>query len=1236
MKALDDFTGLFPLSKTLRFELQPQGRTLEYIQKNSLLEQDQHRADSYVKVKKLIDEYHKAFIEDVLAQLKLPCQSVGKKDSLEELYTCYMCGSKDEAQKKVLEEIQEKLRKIIAAAFSKDERFKRLDKKELIKEDLLSFVDDLEKRKLVEEFKDFTTYFTGFHENRHNMYVADAKSTAIAYRIINENLPRFIDNMTVFDKVAVSPVAENFGQLYLDFEEYLNVCEIAEMFRLGYYNIVMKQSQIEVYNTIIGGKTLDDGRKIQGLNEYINLYNQSQKDKHLRLPKLKPLYKQILSDRDSISWLPEKFNSDNELLDAVENSYQELCVNVFDKLRTLLKNISDYNISRIYLRNDLQLTNISQQIFAQYNKIKNVLYDELVKVVPRKSKKETDESYKERVYKILKSRNSISIAEIENCFAGIEDHKNIITRYIVSFGRNDVLETDLIERIELAYSQVKDILNVRRPREIKLIQDKNAVEKIKNLLDAIKALQVFVKPLLGDGNEPEKDAKFYGEFIQLWDDLDKITPLYNMVRNYVTSKPYSVEKIKLNFENSTLLGGWDVNKEHDNTAVILRKDGYYFLAIINKRYKSVFDIGNTPISAECYDKMDYKLLPGANKMLPKVFFSSSRIDEFAPSERIMANYNKGTHKKGDNFSLEDCHELIDFFKASINKHEDWKNFGFSFSDTSTYEDISAFYKEVEQQGYKVTFRPVSKSYIDTLVDEGKLYLFKIYNKDFSPYSKGKPNLHTMYWNMLFDNRNLTDVVYKLSGGAEVFFRKSSPISKEATHCANVPVVNKNPLNKKKESVFSYDLIKDRRYTIDKFQFHVPITMNFKNQGVDNINLFVNEYIRQSKDLHVVGIDRGERNLLYVTVIDMNGNIVDKRSFNILGNTDYHDLLARRERERDDARKSWQTIENIKNLKEGYLSLAIHEITKLMIKYNAIVVLEDLNSGFMRGRQKVERQVYQKFEKMLIDKLNYLVDKDAQPDEPGGLLRAYQLTSKFDTFKNKGKQCGFLFYIPAWNTSKIDSVTGFVNLFDTRYETISKTRDFFGRFDSIKYNNERDWFEFAFDYNNFTTKADGTRTHWTVCTYGERIETKRDAENNSNFVSIRMSVTDELKKLFLENSIDLNCDIKSAILEQNTSKFFESLLRLFRLTLQMRNSEVGNDTDYILSPVIAEDGRFFNTNDGREGLPENADANGAYNIARKGLWVIQQIKAADDLKKIKLAITNKEWLRFVQEKTYLVD
>lgn len=648
------------------------------------------------------------------------------------------------------------------------------------------------------------------------------------------------------------------------------------------------------------------------------------------------------------------------------------------------------------------------------------------------------------------------------------------------------------------------------------------------------------------------------------------------------------------------------------------------------------------MSGECYEKMEYKLLPGANKMLPKVFFSKSRIKEFAPSSQLLENYNNDTHKKGATFNIKDCHTLIDFFKASINKHEDWSKFGFKFSATETYEDLSGFYREVEQQGYKISFRNVSVDYIHSLVEEGKIYLFQIYNKDFSPYSKGTPNLHTLYWKMLFDEKNLADVVYKLNGQAEVFFRKSSISYEKPTHPANQAIDNKNTLNKKKQSIFDYDLIKDKRYTIDKFQFHVPITMNFKSTGSDNINQLVNEYIQGSDDLHIIGIDRGERHLLYLTVINLKGEIKEQYSLNEIVNTykdneyrtDYHDLLSKREDERMKARQSWQTIENIKELKEGYLSQVVHKIAQLMIKYNAIVVLEDLNAGFMRGRQKVESSVYQKFEKMLIDKLNYLADKKKQPEESGSILNAYQLTNKFTSFQKMGKQSGFLFYTQAWNTSKIDPVTGFVNLFDTRYETREKAKSFFGKFDIIRYNKEKDWFEFTFDYTKFTLKAEGSRTNWTLCTYGKRIETFRDEKQNSNWTSREIVLTDKFIEFFNDYGISILSNLKEAIMQQDSADFFKGLLYLLKLTLQMRNSATGTDVDYMQSPIADEDGNFYNSNTCDKSLPQNADANGAYNIARKGLWIVQQIKASDDLRNLKLAITNKEWLQFAQNKPYL--
>ena len=1241
MESMKDLTGLYSLSKTLRFELKPIGKTLEHIERKGLLTQDEQRAEEYELMKGIIDRYHKAFITMCLRNCKIKVNNTDDElDSLEEYSSLLSKSKRDADDEDKLEKIKENLRKQIVNAFKSGNTYGDLFKKELIKNHLPDFVTDEEEKQVVEHFCNFTTYFTGFHDNRKNMYSDEAKSTAIAYRLIHENFPRFFDNLRSFAKISESEVANRFPEIESAFSLYLNVEHIADMFHVDYFPVVLTQEQIDVYNNIIGGKTEEDGTKIQGINEYINLYNQHHPD--VKLPFLKPLYKMILSDKVALSWLPEEFENDEEMLTAINDFYKSVQPVIFGNdencIRHLLTNIAEYNTEHIYISNDLGLTGISQQLFDQYSIFEDAIKDELrrnVKQTPKE--KRNPELLEERIKNLFKKEKSFSISYLDSLIK--DKGEDTIESYYAKLGafdRDGKQTVNLLTQIEMAYIAAKEVLDGKYDN---INQSEEATKYIKDLLDAFKSLQHYIKPLLGSGEEAEKDNVFSSQLLNVWEALDVVTPLYNKVRNWLTRKPYSTKKIKLNFENAQLLGGWDMNKEADYASVLLRKNNQYYLAIMDKKHNHAFDIETLPSDGACFEKIDYKLLPGANKMLPKVFFSKSRINEFAPSTDIQIAYRQETHKKGKNFNLADCHRLIDFFKQSIAKHEDWSKFPFHFSDTSTYEDISGFYREVEQQGYTIGFRKISESYIYRLVDEGKLYLFQIWNKDFSDYSKGTPNMHTLYWKALFDKANLADVVYKLNGQAEVFYRKRS-LQKENTtvHKALQPIKNKNTQNEKSTSTFDYDIVKDRRYTVDKFHFHVPITINFKSSGRPNINEHVLDIIRHHGIEHVIGIDRGERHLLYLSLIDLKGRIIKQMTLNEIkqqtgGNygTNYKELLAAREGDRAEARRNWKKIENIKDLKAGYLSQVVHVIAQMMVEYNAIVVLEDLNMGFMRGRQKIERSVYEQFEHMLIDKLNFYVDKKKEACAPGGLLHGLQLANKFESFNKLGKQSGCLFYVPAWNTSKIDPVTGFVNMLDARYESVESSRRFFSRFDVIRYNEEKNWFEFTFDYNNFHAKLDGTKTQWTLCTYGSRIKTFRNPAKLNQWDNEEVVLTDEFKKVFANAGINIHGNLKEAICSLAKREHLESLMHLMKLLLQLRNSKTNSEVDYMLSPV-AENGVFYDSRSCNGNLPIDADANGAYNIARKGLWVLRQIQDSKPGDKLNLALSNKEWLRFVQEKS----
>ena len=1241
MESMKDLTGQYSLSKTLRFELKPIGKTLEHIGQKGLLTQDEQRAEEYEQMKGIIDRYHKAFITMCLRNCKIKVNNTDDElDSLEEYSSLLSKSKRDADDEDKLEKIKENLRKQIVNAFKSGNTYGDLFKKELIKNHLPDFVTDEEEKQVVEHFCNFTTYFTGFHDNRKNMYSDEAKSTAIAYRLIHENFPRFFDNLRSFAKISESEVANRFPEIESAFSLYLNVEHIADMFHVDYFPVVLTQEQIDVYNNIIGGKTEEDGTKIQGINEYVNLYNQHHPD--VKLPFLKPLYKMILSDKVALSWLPEEFENDEEMLTAINDFYKSVQSVIFGDdencIRHLLTNIAEYNTDHIYISNDLGLTGISQQLFDQYSIFEDAIKDELrrnVKQTPKE--KRNPELLEERIKNLFKKEKSFSISYLDSLIK--DKGEDTIESYYAKLGafdRDGKQTVNLLTQIEMAYIAAKEVLDGKYDN---INQSEEATKYIKDLLDAFKSLQHYIKPLLGSGEEAEKDNVFSSQLLNVWEALDVVTPLYNKVRNWLTRKPYSTKKIKLNFENAQLLGGWDMNKEADYASVLLRKNNQYYLAIMDKKHNHAFDIETLPSDGACFEKIDYKLLPGANKMLPKVFFSKSRINEFAPSTDIQIAYRQETHKKGKNFNLADCHRLIDFFKQSIAKHEDWSKFPFHFSDTSTYEDISGFYREVEQQGYTIGFRKISESYIYRLVDEGKLYLFQIWNKDFSDYSKGTPNMHTLYWKALFDKANLADVVYKLNGQAEVFYRKRS-LQKENTtvHKAKQPIKNKNTKNEKSTSTFDYDIVKDRRYTVDKFHFHVPITINFKSSGRPNINEHVLDIIRHHGIEHVIGIDRGERHLLYLSLIDLKGRIIKQMTLNEIkqqtgGNygTNYKELLAAREGDRAEARRNWKKIENIKDLKAGYLSQVVHVIAQMMVEYNAIVVLEDLNMGFMRGRQKIERSVYEQFEHMLIDKLNFYVDKKKEACAPGGLLHGLQLANKFESFNKLGKQSGCLFYVPAWNTSKIDPVTGFVNMLDARYESVESSRRFFSRFDVIRYNEEKNWFEFTFDYNNFHAKLDGTKTQWTLCTYGSRIKTFRNPAKLNQWDNEEVVLTDEFKKVFANAGINIHGNLKEAICSLAKREHLEPLMHLMKLLLQLRNSKTNSEVDYMLSPV-AENGVFYDSRSCNGNLPIDADANGAYNIARKGLWVLRQIQDSKPGDKLNLALSNKEWLRFVQEKS----
>ena len=125
---------------------------------------------------------------------------------------------------------------------------------------------------------------------------------------------------------------------------------------------------------------------------------------------------------------------------------------------------------------------------------------------------------------------------------------------------------------------------------------------------------------------------------------------------------------------------------------------------------------------------------------------------------------------------------------------------------------------------------------------------------------------------------------------------------------------------------------------------------------------------------------------------------------------------------------------------------------------------------------------------------------------------------------------------------------------------------------------------------------------------------------------------KFKELFAKYDIQYEKgNLKEEILKQTEKEFYSTLVYLLGLVLQMRNSVTNSSIDYLISPVRNKEGRFYHSDFAKECEPNDADANGAYHIALKGLWAVEQIQQSDDVKNAKIAISNKEWLEYAQSR-----
>jgi CRISPR-associated protein Cpf1 len=483
-----------------------------------------------------------------------------------------------------------------------------------------------------------------------------------------------------------------------------------------------------------------------------------------------------------------------------------------------------------------------------------------------------------------------------------------------------------------------------------------------------------------------------------------------------------------------------------------------------------------------------------------------------------------------------------------------------------------------------------------------------------------------------------------------------------------------------------EVINHKRYAEDKILFHCPITLNRARNCSDfKFKQKVNNFLANNSEINIIGVDRGEKHLAYYSVINQKNEILEIGSLNKINGVNYADKLDVKAREREGARIGWQKVEEIKDLRKGYISQVVKKIADLAIKHNAIIVFEDLNMRFKQIRGGIEKSVYQQLEKALIEKLNFLVEKGAKDAEKAGnLLKAYQLTAPFENFKDMGKQTGILFYTQAEYTSTTDPVSGFrKNIYISNSASIEKIKNEMKKFDEISWDEKLQSYYFKYDAREFNKNGKGESRDWII--YAKTPRIRREKENgywNYNYVN----PNDMMESLLKSFDFDLKSNIKKQIEDKEKKNelgerefdgrrrnFYKSLVYILNLILQVRNSFSEKDSDgneknyidFIASPVapffsteaidknekilstanfnVFEE-KFLSGSADKEKIKKefNGDANGALNIARKGIIILNRIsewqreneKLKEQNQKEKffpdLFISYSDWDKFVQK------
>lgn len=1238
-----DFRYQYEISRTLRFSLVQFGdrKKEEKIIKNWHLFLDEgweNILDIAIQKKEkkwvILKEINTIFIEFINKSLERE-NVQGLSEKLNKLYSeleKYYKNKVKEDRKRVLilkKELAKGVETIFETSLIEIEWVnKKISKKDILSSDIFTvllkskFKDKTDFLDVIDIYKWDTSYFR-LDENKKGIFDWTLKKNQFATRII-DNFDKFVINKINFSNI-IKILSDN--SIEIDDSIIDDFKDLSHIFEVWYYLNCLNQKGIDYYNNQIW--VLNSSELLNNIIQKIQNHNKKNKDNKIYLPKkLLTLDKQLLSlkDQNNIEIIKtnqdfvEKFNkfyNDNiKYIKDIENHFKNFykCLYYSDDI----SNKDEFDFSKIYLRNS-EISQISWTIFKDYNFLINLLE------IWNSSKKEIN------LYKLLKILDDEKIKNLEKS----EIFKKYYLEKLDIENKNnkkifiEIWNNIFIEKLNL-FNLAKNKINLTKIKDEfskNIDKDWELIWDIYEFSNSVRNIYSFVSwfYLLEEKREWKKRvyekkeiaiddicSKFYDPIDNFFDNSE-IVESFNQFRNFLSKKPYNKDKLILDFD----LTGWKKKPDWSMNFnwFFLRDKSKIILWIILKNnvwilneFKNKWIYDESLTEWQYYYFMEY-LTSDWSKVILKQFsvqYAKKYEEKYGEGKRSIGELVK--LDLSEKQELEIAQDLIKLVEKYA--YNNFPEIRFIVDNKDDYKTIKQVQDDFEKTlTYNIIWRKIRKDYIDSLEN---ILLFELNSKDLKnlenlEVSKSM-DLNTMYLIWLFDKKNIDILnqkdnwsVFELDWWAQIFFREKS-------------INDVRELRTKKKLDYYWKkpvaVIKNERYTKNTLLFHVPIRINYRKKVplFTDFNKNINNVIYSNfNEIKYLWIDRWEKNLIYISLINKDWVIIERKtlSLNWEKTENYPDWvykwrLRERQAEMIKSRKTWKKIWSIKELKEGYISWAVKEIVDLAVKENAVIILEKLFSWFKNNRKKIDRQIYDKFERALLKKLNYYFEKSDEDWYRNWLqLTPYYYDKNLsETFIDNSKQLWILFYIPASYTSQTCPNCGFI-----KNNYFIKDRSFFEKYVN-EFVNDKNAYSLLFkDWTKLSTNVDRLR--------------KQRKNDEKMWKTYEYDLNWEIKTFFSEEKIDESLDLKTQILGLNKTKFekFQSIINIIH---QLRNSntereylETWLEEDFIYCPRCLYDSRKPNTitywKTRNIDNIKDADANWAYNIARKWIIMLEKIK-----------------------------